>query len=87
MKWYDCKKKLPPINTMVLVLRQIRLDFLDHPVLVHDIGVLKGTDSDSRWELESQNYAPLPIKPTVDSGIITHWARLPKFPINKEEEK
>ena len=80
MKWIDCKEKLPPTYRRVLVCREIRLSRLEHPVLIHDIGMLQGTDSSDRWKLESQQYCPLPISPTLSSGIVTHWANLPKLP-------
>ena len=80
MKWYDVKKKLPPTHCLVMVCRELRIKGLDHPVLTHDIGMLEGTEPSDRWKLESQQYSPLPCTPTLSSGIITHWARLPKLP-------
>ena len=80
MKWYDVKEKLPPTHCRVMVCRELRIECLDHPILTHDIGMLKGTGPSDRWELDSQQYCPLPTTPTLSSGIITHWARLPKLP-------
>lgn len=80
MKWIDCKEKLPPTHRRVLVCREIRLSCLEHPVLTHDIGMLQDTDSSYRWKLESQQYSPLPISPTLSSRIVTHWANLPELP-------
>lgn len=79
MKWYDVKEKLPPTHNRVLVCREIRISGFP-PIPTHDIGMLKGTDPSDRWELESQQYSPLPTTPTLRSGIVTHWARLPKLP-------
>lgn len=80
MKWYNVKEKLPPVCCRVMVCRELRIDCLDHPILTHDIGILEGTGPSDRWKLDSQQYSPLPCTPTLDSGIITHWARLPKLP-------
>ena len=85
MKWYNCKEKLPPTNSRVLVCRELRIDGIDHPILTHDIGILEGTGMSDRWRLESQTYCLLPCKPTVSSGIISHWAKLPKLPENKRD--
>jgi hypothetical protein len=82
MKWHNVKDKLPKTEHRVLVCRELRIDSLDHPILVHDIGVLHGTDLFDRWSLESQQYCILPVEPTLNSGIITHWAELPKLPTN-----
>ena len=86
MKWHRTKDKLPSTHTRVLVCREIRLDCLDHPILTHDIGILKGTGPSDRWELESQQFSILPCEPTVGSGIISHWMELPQLPF-KEDEK
>ena len=80
MKWYDVNEKLPPTHCLVMVCREIRIPDLDIVIQTHDIGMLKGTDPSDRWELESQHYSPLPTTPTLSSGIVTHWARLPKLP-------
>ena len=85
MKWYDCKEKLPPTHHRVMVCREIRVDFLDHPVLTHDIGMLTGTEPSDRWKLDSQQYCALPCTPTVSSGIISHWGFLPQLPARKEK--
>ncbi len=80
MKWISVKEKLPPTMCLVMVCREIRIDCLDHPILVHDIGMLEGTGPSDRWKLESQQYCPLPCKPTLRSEIVTHWMKLPKLP-------
>lgn len=80
MKWYDVREKLPPTHSRVMVCRELRIECLDHPILTHDIGILEGTGPLDRWKLDSQQYSPLPTTPTLSSGIITHWARLPKLP-------
>ncbi|MBQ9646131.1 MAG: hypothetical protein IJV24_07230 [Prevotella sp.] len=80
MKWYDVKEKLPPTHSRVMVCRELRIECLDHPILTHDIGMLEGTGPSDRWKLDSQQYSPLPTTPTLSSGIITHWAWLPKLP-------
>ena len=81
MKWYNCKEKLPPTHHRVLVCRELRnIDGLDHPVQVHDIGYLEGDQPNDRWRLESQSYCIFPCEPTISSGIISHWANLPKLP-------
>ena len=86
MKWYDVKEKLPPTHQLVMVCREIRIPGMNFVIQSHDIGMLEGTGAYDRWRLESQQYSPLPTKPTIESGIITHWQRLPKFPPKKEEE-
>ena len=78
MKWTSCREKLPPTHHKVLVIRRIELKEIT--INTHDIGILLGTDASSRWNLESQQFSPLPTKPTVSSGIITHWMELPKMP-------
>lgn len=85
MKWYDCKEKLPPTHTRVMVARELRLQGFD-PILTHDIGMLKGTEEFDRWKLESQQYCALPCEPTIRSGIISHWAKLPKLPDVRKKE-
>ena len=84
MKWYDVKEKLPPTNTRVLVCFELRAKLLDHPIQTHEIGILEGTEPLDRWRLESQHYSPHPFSPTLSSGFITHWARLPKLPNKKD---
>ena len=79
-KWISVKEKLPPTHHLVLVCREIRIDCLDHPILTTDIGMLTGTGLYDRWNFESQQYSPLPQKPTLESGIVTHWMELPKLP-------
>lgn len=84
MKWYDVNEKLPQTHTMVMVCREIRIQGFD-PIQTHDIGMLEGTNPSDRWRLESQQYSPLPTTPTLSSGIVTHWCRLPKLPEKKGE--
>ena len=79
MKWYNCKEKLPPIYTKVLVCREIRVSGFN-PMLTYDFGMIRGIEACDRWELGSQYGLILPQKPTIGSGIVTHWARLPKLP-------
>ena len=85
MKWYDVQEKLPPTYKRVMVCREIRIQGFA-PIPTYDIGILKGTNQSDRWELDSQQYSPLPLKPTLSSGIVTHWARLPKLPNRKENK-
>lgn len=81
MKWYDASERLPRVNTRVMVCREIRVCGV--AIQAHDIGVLEGTDPSDRWTLESERYSPLPASPTLRSGIVTHWCRLPKLPEKK----
>lgn len=78
MKWISVRDSLPPTHEHVLVCRIIKV--MDFEIQSHDIGMLLGTGRYDRWELQSQQFSPLPTKPTLDSGIITHWMKLPKYP-------
>ncbi len=80
MEWISVEEKLPPTHHRVMVCRELRIDGLDHPILTHDIGMLEGTEPSDRWKLNSQDYCVLPCKPTISSGIISHWMELPKLP-------
>lgn len=86
MTWYDVKEKLPPTHNRVMVCREIRIQGFN-PIQTYDIGILEGTNPLDRWSLDSQQYSPLPITPTLSSGIVTHWCRLPKLPEKKGGEK
>lgn len=83
MKWVSVKEKLPQTHVQVMVCRIMRV--MDFEIRVIDIGVLLGTGGYDRWELQSQQFSLLPTKPTLDSGIVTHWARLPKLPPKDKE--
>jgi hypothetical protein len=75
MKWRSTKDKLPPQHERVLLCRKI--DISDYQFGKIEIGFLGGDD---RFHLESQKAYILPITPHKESGIITHWAKLPKCP-------
>ena len=83
MKWISVKDKLPETHNTVLVCRVIKV--MDFSFQTYDIGHIDRTSGFDRWRLDSQQFSPLPICPTADSGIITHWMPLPKFP-KKENE-
>lgn len=85
MKWYDVTEKLPPTHTWLMVCREIRIQ--GFVIQVHDIGMLEGKNPSDRWRLESQQYSPLPVNPTLSSGIVTHWYHLPKLPEKEGGEK
>jgi len=80
MEWISVKEKLPPVCCRVLVCRQLRIVCLARPVLTYDIGMLKGTEPGDRWRLDSQQYCVLPCEPTLESGIVSHWMKLPELP-------
>jgi len=81
MKWYSTKEKLPKKGEWVLICVKHKIDKFYY--YTHDIGKITNED---RWCLDSQQYnRVLQLKPTVDSGIVTHWAKLPKLP--EQEEK
>lgn len=76
MKWYSVKEKLPPLDKRVLLCREVKITS-DYIIPVCEIGKLR---EDDRFHLEGQRGSILPLTPTVNSGIITYWAALPKCP-------
>ena len=79
-KWISVKDELPPVGKRVLVCRELRIECLDKPILMHDIGSLECNEPHGRWRLSSQQFSVLPVEPTVSSGIISYWMELPKIP-------
>lgn len=85
MKWISVKTRLPDTYKRVLVCRIIKI--MDCELQTHEIGYLDRAGGYDRWRLDSQVFSPLPLCPTLDSGIITHWMPLPKLPPKKEDTK
>lgn len=83
MEWIDCKEKLPEDGHLVLVVRNFIFPEYDVHIQAHDIGRI----TDGRWKLESQQWCALPLNPTIDSNIISHWMELPTTPMKLEKEK
>jgi len=66
MKWNDCTRALPPLNTDVLGL------------LINDRMIVverRGTDEKWSWS------ATMPLKYTLWNTEITHWTELPRGPL------
>lgn len=85
--WISVKNELPPMYHRVLVCRELHIEGLEHVIKVCDIAHLEGHGPTDRWRLDSQQFSLLPCAPTLESGIISHWMRLPGLPKTSNTNK